>query len=252
MSSHATFTRIFALLVIGFCIRAVVAGGPSPLSNEQREAPVGSADEARQRADGAARAKLASVLTDLKLDEESLSDAIDALRDRSGASIFVNWKTLEAAGVSRNTAVSIHLKGKRLSTWLDVLLAIAGADRDERLAYSVEDGVITVSTADDLAKNVMVRVYDIRDLLAGAGNARQKRVDAIIKLLIHQVDPASWRSADQKPMAGKVGAIRELQGQLIVTQTPANHRRLVSLVEDLRALRPAQYPADFPLLERNK
>src|SRR4051794_33638642 len=32
----------------------------------------------------------------------SFADALDHLRDGSGAQIFVNWRALEAAGVSRN------------------------------------------------------------------------------------------------------------------------------------------------------
>src|SRR5205085_11847541 len=35
----------------------------------------------------------------------TLSDAVDVLRDKTGENIFVNWKALEAAGVTRDTAV---------------------------------------------------------------------------------------------------------------------------------------------------
>ena len=42
------------------------------------------------------------------------------------------------------------------------------------------------------------------------------------------IDPLSWRDA-----GGPVGNIRALQGQLIVTQTPEVHQRIVMELEKL-------------------
>jgi hypothetical protein len=191
---------------------------------------------AQERADGrspaaqpdeaAARAVLDKPVADVRFDDTALTDAVDKIRDLTGANIFVNWKSLEAAGIHRNTPVSVHLRGRKLSTVLDLMLAIVGSERGE-LGYAVDQGVITISTRDDLAKNVVVRVYDIRDLIYPQVN-RGAQVARLTRLIEH-VDAASWKDA-----GGTVGALRELEGQLIVTQTPDNHRRIVALLQDLR------------------
>ena len=163
-----------------------------------------------------------------------------------------------------------------------------------KLAYTIDEGVISISTEEDLAKNVVTRVYDIRDLIINVptsptrptststrrrrrrwwmaavvaaaatcsvaaavvaaasedrqGPARQELVDAIIKLIEDTVSSDSW-----KDNGGNVGSIRELGGQLIVTQTPENQRSLVRLLEQLRETRAIQVTIEtrFLFVQRN-
>jgi len=184
-----------------------------------------------READLAAHKALNGVLADVKLDDASMSDAIDTLRRMSKAEIFVNWKSLESVGVRRDAPVTLHLRNQKLATVLDVMVLMVGLGHG-KLGYTVDQGVITISTQDDLAKNVVVRVYDIRDLLRDSRNEREVRVGAIEKFIMRQIDSHSWKDS-----GGSVGALRELEGQLIVTQTPENHRRLVALLQDLREMR---------------
>jgi general secretion pathway protein D len=162
-----------------------------------------------------------------------------------------------------------------------------------KLGYTVDEGVITISTEEDLSKNVITRVYDIRDLiinvpdfddapdfnlsnatrggsrsgggggggggqslLGNSGNNREEEqgpkrqdlVDAITKLITDTVAPDSWRD-----VGGSVGSMRELSGQLIVTQTPENQRLLSNLLEQLRETRAIQVSieARFLTVQRN-
>lgn len=184
-------------------------------------------------ANEAARKALDMRLPDIELTGAKVSDVIDALRDRSGgANIFVNWKSMETIGVRRDAAVTVGLHGRTLAAALDVVLTVAAPQRDA-WGVQVDDGVIVVASKDDLAKNVAVRVYDVRDILGRgiAPDERQRRVNALTRLIQDQVDAASW-----KDRGGQAGAIRELKGQLIVTQTPENHLKLVTLLKGVRAL----------------
>jgi type II secretory pathway component GspD/PulD (secretin) len=68
----------------------------------------------------------------------------------------------------------------------------------------------------------------------GGGNsdANASRIDAVdsfLKLVQDTIDPTSWRNN-----GGTIGAIRELSGNLIVTQTAENHRDIASLLKQLR------------------
>ena len=80
---------------------------------------------------------------------------VDFLRDVSGASIFVNWRALETAGVDRNTPVTLDIGQTPLSEVLDKLLAQAAGEahgKKSKLGYAVDEGVIVISTEEDLKK----------------------------------------------------------------------------------------------------
>jgi type II secretory pathway component GspD/PulD (secretin) len=132
-----------------------------------------------------------------------------------------------------------------------------------RLGYSVDEGVVTVTTVEEIQHQMIsTRLYDIRDLLvqppdadpqpgvlglspttrpADTGAARQneqnrlppKTRDELVKDIVHLVTDTvatdTW-----KENGGSIGAIKELSGQLIVNQTPENHRLLATLLEQLR------------------
>ena len=220
-----------ALLGIATVLPFVGAAGRAagPIANDPSEAPwVDNANEPRQ---AAAREKLAAVVPDVRFDETPLTKAFDELRATTGAELFVNWKALESRGLKRDTPVTLHVRQKKLSTVISLMLSVSAPADAREFGYSVQEGVVAVSTTDDLDKNVAIRVYDVRDLLAAGKGDRAARVRAVQQFLIAQVDPASWRSA-----GGRVADLRELQGQLIVTQTPKNHRRIVSLLNGLREL----------------
>jgi hypothetical protein len=93
-----------------------------------------------------------------------LSDAVEFLRDVTSTNLFVNWKALEAAGVDRNTVVTARLRDVKFAKALKTILNDAGGGT-VKLNYEVDDGVITISTEEDLSRNVNTRVYDIRDLI---------------------------------------------------------------------------------------
>ena len=92
----------------------------------------------------------------------ALTDAVDFLKDVTGANILVNWKALEADSIDKQTPVSAVLHDVRFSKVLDVILQQAGGGK---LSYTIDEGVIEISTTEELNKAVETRVYDIDDLL---------------------------------------------------------------------------------------
>jgi len=223
---------VTAAMITGcFAVHAFAAADdkPNPPQNQAVERPA-------QPSNDLARTSMHRLL-DLKLDETPLTSAFDRMRDlMPGAPLFVNWKALDAAGVRRDLPVSLNLRNVHASTALDLLLRVA-APEGPRLGWRIDQGVINVSTVEDLKKNVVIQVYDVRDLLPrnAPPAERQRRVNALIKFLSDRIDPASW-----KTRGGNLGAMRELQGQLIVTQTPKNHRAMVDLLQGLRQLKIAE------------
>ena len=94
--------------------------------------------------------------------------AIQWLTDSTGANITVNWTALEAAGINKDALVTLHLKNVKFETVLRQLLDVAGGVTP--LGYVIEDGVIKISTKEDLAKNTITRTYDINDLMVRVPN----------------------------------------------------------------------------------
>ncbi|MDP6636618.1 MAG: hypothetical protein QGG42_17100 [Phycisphaerae bacterium] len=142
------------------------------------------------------------------------------------------------------------------------------------LGYVIDEGVITISTKADLGKQTVVRVYDIRDMIvrvpmfegprlgrstkgagdesssstglfdpgAGGGDtgsglegdlkSRTEIIGEIKTLITDTVDRDSWRDA-----GGEAGAVSEIGGQLVITQTIENHDSIVELIGKLREAR---------------
>jgi type II secretory pathway component GspD/PulD (secretin) len=229
-------------------------------------------------------AKLDRKLPEIKFDAVGFNDVVEFLRDVSSANIFVNWRALEGAGVERSAPVTARLRDVKFSKALDVILRDVGGGT-VKLGYTVDQGVITISTEEDLSSNTVTNVFDIRDLIVnvqdfnqppnfniqatptgrgggGGGNlfagnnqnqnqgqnTRQQLVDEIITLIQDTVATESW-----KQNGGTVGSIRELAGQLIVTQTPENQRQLAHLLEQLRETRAIQITVEtrFLTVQRN-
>ena len=115
------------------------------------------------RGDRAINQALSSRLPELKFQGVTFGDALDFLRDVSGANITVNWKALEAAGITKDNPINLHLTGIGLRKALDMVLTEASGG--DTITYTVDQGVIEI-TSRELADHMMVtRVYPVDDLL---------------------------------------------------------------------------------------
>lgn len=234
----------------------------------------------------ALRDKLQSSLPQVQLQGVGFAEALDRLNREHGLNLNVRWNRIEPAGIDPKTPVDVSLQNISLARALDILLEQV-APPETPLAYTVSDGVVTISTQDDLNRDTVTRVYDISDLLVaptnpgrapnvtltearsntgfvstmpGDGslfadetqaadsadvyeNERRKTVERLLDLIRTTVQPGTWL-AD----GGTVGAIRELNGQIIVTHTSQAHEQLLSLFDQLREQRRLQIAVEARLL----
>jgi hypothetical protein len=168
----------------------------------------------------------------VSLHEEPLVAVVDVLAKNAHVSISVNWKALEAAGVEHHTMVNLELSHIPARKVLDVLVSQISTPEGS-LHYVVYNNQVVISTREDLvsAQYQQVLVYDVRSFFVDvelespeALNDAQELVD-LIKTV---VAPDTWRDN-----GGTVGAIRVLNGQLIVNQTLENHDQLAGLLTEL-------------------
>ncbi|MGN6504117.1 MAG: hypothetical protein ACTHM6_01000, partial [Tepidisphaeraceae bacterium] len=115
-------------------------------------------------ADEAVNTLLNKTLPEIPFDNVGFADVVQFLRDTTQANIFVNWKALEVAGIDRNAPVTLRLRNVKFSKVLKTILDSVSGGSASKLGYTVDEGVITISTQEDLASNVETVTYDIRDL----------------------------------------------------------------------------------------
>jgi hypothetical protein len=220
-----------------------------PLLGEEPFGPVYPAPPPRKLTAGEARL-YATTVPAQDFARLPLAEAFDHLRDDSGAEIFINWRALAAAGINKDTPVALRTSATRLEPAVRSVLDQAQAKRPGvRLDFCEDEGVLTISTRDDLARNVATRVYDVRDLIdpdadlfpyppaIGAPSKPRRyahwridnlfrprsaampkdRLAKIVSEVEQTVDPTSWRDA-----GGTRGSARGMNGQLIITQTEEN------------------------------
>ena len=109
------------------------------------------------------RRALNQTMPELKFDGVAFNDALEFLRDVSGANITVNWKALNAAGITADQTVNMHLRQVSLRKALSLLLGEVGGG--DTLTYDVDEGVIEITTREIADHRMITRVYPIEDLI---------------------------------------------------------------------------------------
>lgn len=218
--------------------------------------------------DGELNRRLEQMQPDISFDQQPFDQVVDFLVDLNKVNIAVDWDNLENLGIERDKPVTVRLRDVSLRTVLREVLAQVGGE--VALAFTVGDGLLRIATKDKLDRNKQVLVYDIRDLLVriprfgnaplidlaqqrgrGEGGAQvfsrggeaqddesasdennQELVSQILDIIRTTVEPDSWRET-----GGGDGALRELNGQLIVYNTADAHQQVRALLQQLRDTR---------------
>jgi type II secretory pathway component GspD/PulD (secretin) len=244
-----------------------------------------------------------------------LDQVINYMKTVTGVDFYPDWKALEGLSIRPEDTISLTLNDVPASIALARILEQLGEDEADRPLYSVEDGVVVVSSDEALRKKKITVVYDIRDLLfdvpmfdnapefnlsqsiqqaggqggggggaggggggfggggggggfggGGGGNGgggggggggnifgdegddpdrrdRQEMIDQLVNIIQTQVDSDGWEEN-----GGATGTLQELNGNLIVTNTPRNHMEIEGLLTQLRAIRALQINIESRLI----
>jgi hypothetical protein len=96
--------------------------------------------------------------------EAPFEQVMDWLAELTQVNVIVRWQKLEDAGIPRDKPVTIKAKNLHLSQVLWMIMNEAGGS-DVKLAYRATGNMIVLSTEEDLGQEMVVRVYDVSDLL---------------------------------------------------------------------------------------
>ena len=163
--------------------------------------------------------------------------ALEDYAQRTRLPLKVNWKILQAQGIDPAVPISVGLHNVKVGKGLQVLLDAVSV-REHQLDYVIdEDGAIEVITDRTSGERAVVEVYDVSDLFtlipeAPDSKTRDELIQDVTTLVTDTVDPHTWEIN-----GGGLGRIHYFHGKLVVTQTPAGHRLLCNLLEQLREAR---------------
>ena len=165
--------------------------------------------------------------------EQPVVEAFDFLRTISKANIVVDRKK-----IPEGKTVTLALKDTTLGTALKFLTEML------ELKFVVRDGVVFVSDAEGVAVPPVRWIYDVADLLkprAGmSARNPEEALNDLIETIKQTIASGTWDE-------GSGNAIRGLDGDLILTHTPAVHREVQKFLADLRKIRKADAkPAGAP------
>src|SRR5687768_12667312 len=188
----------------------------------------------------------------------SFEDAIESLRQQTGANITVDWRAIEDAGADRQAPITLRVTNLPLRRVLELVCDQAGGGT-VTMHPRARGGTIVIMSDKDEARYAEVRLYDIDDLLqanrdfhlrlgwrpstnpagtgggqslgsgggkslfAGYGSSSQpepyrEAIDDLMRIITEFVAPDMWRDA-----GGTIGSIREFNGRLMITATPDMH-----------------------------
>lgn len=215
--------------------------------------------------------------------ENTLADVITFIEGITQINIDVDWQSLQQISVEKEAPVSLKLTNVTVKTVLDRVMEKVSPDTRSRAGWAIQDGVLTIASDASLRQNKVLVIYDIRDLLVqvpdftnaptfdlqsvlqssgGGGGGQspfqssgqqgnqplttrtlQERTDELIGIVTRNVDKEGWETN-----GGDTGFIEQLNGSLIVTNTPRNHREIAGLLRKLREVRNMQINVEARLL----
>lgn len=188
---------------------AIAFGQTSPGDPPQREKPPGSERSTPGKSVAPPRLSAAMLLyarlPQIQFDNVPLDDAFCRLGEIAGANIVVRWQKLEQSGVQRDHSVSINARNLRLGQILWMIMNQSGA-AGAKLAYRADRDMILVSTAEDLGQMMVVRVYDVQDLISPRLRAAALVVGRVHDIPVGAVPNVAGGAVGVRPVTQRFGS----------------------------------------------
>lgn len=171
----------------------------------------------------------------LDIDESSLQDAVDYVKQKHEIEIKLDQKALVDQAIDASVLFTFHVKDLPLESALELML------EDFDLTYVIQHGVLKITSVEKAKTILTTRVYPVADLTkveqAAPGARPRSNLSSIIQLIEDTISPDSW---DTNSGAGSIKPFRTPGGMaLVIANSRQVHLHIASLLADLRAVKPA-------------
>jgi uncharacterized protein YggL (DUF469 family) len=159
-----------------------------------------------------------------------LADVAADLSKKYEVPIQLDLPALAAGGLGPDTPITKNVWGVSLRTVLRLIL------EEHDLTYVFQNDQLVITSQEAAEAAVTTRVYQVHDLtvMPDDPTAAKANMEPLEELIVSIIAPETWREA-----GGTVGEIKPFVGNgviaVVVTQNGANHERIESLLESVRA-----------------
>ncbi len=108
--------------------------------------------------------RLETPIPQVSFEEAPFDQVMEWVAETTGVNVVVRWPRLEGLGIERDKPISINVTNLKLSQVLWMIMNEAGST-DVKLAYRMSGNLLVMSSADDLGQEMLVKSYDVSDLL---------------------------------------------------------------------------------------
>lgn len=176
-------------------------------------------------------------LIDWSFVEEPLSAVIERLRTELDCEVLIEHQALQDLGIDLEQPLSGTYSQISLQQALEHLL------RQFEMDWAIEGRALVISTEEELETRLIVRVYDVHDLVV-TGRFGKVDYDQLVDLIMSSVAMETWAEngggeAEARPF--RVDGVYAL----VVTQTAGVQRQIDKLLKELREVRDAN-----PIVEK--
>lgn len=198
-------------------------------------------------------------IIDAEFVDTPLSQLLDYLDEKTKVQFHMDTRVLTEAGITSDTTITFHLKNVPAEMVLRLIF------RDLGLGYWLDNGVVIVSTKEEVESRFETHVYRVSDLIDPIANISSpyysrpivqnpplsseakganmpgrsfpapyplpvpaSHLDELMGSIRDTIKRESWDSA------GGPASICEYRGALIISQTAEVHRKIQKLLDDLR------------------
>ena len=152
--------RTFQLFATLLCTNAALAQVETPKPAAPPEKP----RVEPQRKPRSPVAILGERIPEISFDDTPLEQVLETISGLARTNVVVQWRRLEEYGIKRDAPITLHVKNLRLSQILWLLMNHPPLS-EAKLAYRADSDMIVLSTHDELGQEMLVRVYDVQELL---------------------------------------------------------------------------------------
>lgn len=165
----------------------------------------------------------------MQYSDAPLEQAFGEISAEYNIPIQLDRAALEDVGLGPDEPVTISLHGISLKSALNHLL------RQHTLTYVIQDEVLLITTPVVAEEQLMICLYDIRDLV---GQPNADGPDNLIDTILSCIAPDTWADG------GGTCEIRPVQpGLLAISQTQAVHEEIRALIQVIREMNKQAKPA---------
>lgn len=141
----------------------------------------------------------------VQFEDATLEEAFAWVAEKSRVNLSVKWDKLEESGVSRDQKVSFSARNVDVGRVLWLIMNQV-AEKDVKLAYRADPEMVIISTDEDLGRELVTRVYDVRDVVSRETQSPSIEIGRTYTTPIGLVPQVAQGAVGYAPVMGRVSS----------------------------------------------